>query len=102
MLLIYGEKLKRVDFLNIINTQLIFIHGIAIMRAVRYQPQRVSVSAFRCTIFFGKTGLNPPHYLNEDGAQEIFQHEQKMKEKEKKVGKLSILIKMYVSTSSGT
>lgn len=50
MLLIYGEKLKRVDFLNIINTQLIFIHGIAIMR-VQYDIRASARVCFGVLIF---------------------------------------------------
>lgn len=59
------------------------------MRAVRYhhQHKRASVSVFRCTYFSAeekkRLGLNPPHYLNEDGAHKIFQHERKNEKKRK-------------------
>lgn len=74
--------------MNKINTQLIFIHGIAIMRAV---------SVCVCVHLF-RQKFNPPHYLNEDEALNI----SKKKEKKKEIRKLSILIKIYGSISSGT
>lgn len=76
-------KIKACRFSKyIINTQLISIHGIAIMRAVRYQR----VSVFRCIYFWKKKKmvLNPPHYLNEDEAHKIFQHAKKKKRREEK------------------